>query len=246
MLEQKMKKDMLWLACRHHIMEIMLEAVVVQALGTSTGPEILIFKRFKKAWNTIAQTDFKTVTSDASTLNEVENITTDMISFAQKQLEQFQSRDDYKELLNLTIIFLGGIPEKGISFRAPAGLHRARWMAKAIYSLKIYLFGDQFKLIKREEKGIREICIFTVRIYLKYWFQAASGYCAPRNDLQLLKDLRRYEKINQAIAKVALKKFLGHLWYLSEELAFAFFDEVSLAIKRKMVDACTTKEWSIL
>jgi hypothetical protein len=36
-----------------------------------------------------------------------------------------------------------------------------------------------------------------------------------------------------------MKKFLGHLWYLSEELdAFAFFDnEVSLATKRKMVDA---------
>jgi hypothetical protein len=36
-----------------------------------------------------------------------------------------------------------------------------------------------------------------------------------------------------------MKKFLGHLWYLSEELvAFAFFDnEVSLTTERKMVDA---------
>ncbi|CAH0552594.1 unnamed protein product [Brassicogethes aeneus] len=36
LLEQKIKKDMLWLACRHHIMEIMLEAVLLQALGPST------------------------------------------------------------------------------------------------------------------------------------------------------------------------------------------------------------------
>lgn len=36
-----------------------------------------------------------------------------------------------------------------------------------------------------------------------------------------------------------MKKFLGHLWYLSEELiAFAFFDDnVSSETKRKMVDA---------
>jgi hypothetical protein len=83
-----------------------------------------------------------------------------MISFTQKQLKQFQPRDDYKELLNLTIIFLGGTPEKGISVRTPAGRHRARWMAKAIYSLKVYLFREQIKLTKREEKGIRKICVF--------------------------------------------------------------------------------------
>lgn len=41
------------------------------------------------------------------------------------------------------------------------------------------------------------------------------------------------------MSKVAIKKFLGHLWYLSEELvAFAFFDdEVSVETKRKMVNA---------
>ena len=41
------------------------------------------------------------------------------------------------------------------------------------------------------------------------------------------------------MADVALKKFLGHLWYLSEELvAFAFFDDaVSHDTKRQMVEA---------
>jgi hypothetical protein len=48
LLEQKMEKDMLWLACRHHVMDVSLEAVVLH--GTSTGPEILIFKTLKNAW----------------------------------------------------------------------------------------------------------------------------------------------------------------------------------------------------
>jgi hypothetical protein len=78
-----------------------------------------------------------------------------MVSFAQKQLKQFQPRDDYKELQNLTIIFLGGTPGKGI-FRAPAGLHhQATWIAKTIYSLKGYIFREQFKLTKREEKFMK-------------------------------------------------------------------------------------------
>jgi hypothetical protein len=47
---------------------------------------------------------------------------------------------------------------------------------------------------------------------------------------------------NADIAKIALKKFEGHLWYLSEELiALAFFDdEVPLDTKCKMVSALDT------
>lgn len=47
LLERKMNKNMLWLACRHHIMEIMLSAVVDQSLAPSHGPDIQLFKRFK-------------------------------------------------------------------------------------------------------------------------------------------------------------------------------------------------------
>ena len=46
-LEHKMDKDMLWLACRHHILEIVLESVVSTSLPASSGPNIQIFKRFK-------------------------------------------------------------------------------------------------------------------------------------------------------------------------------------------------------
>jgi len=108
LLEQDMDKDMLCLACHHLIMEIMLEAVVVHAIGCSSGPDILLFKRFKKSWNTIQSEHFETVISDASTLNEIENISTDTIIFASKQLEEFQPRDDHKELLNLYVLFTWG------------------------------------------------------------------------------------------------------------------------------------------
>ena len=155
---------------------------------------------------------------------------------------QFQPRDDYQELLQLTIIFLGGLPTTTISFRAPAGLHRARWMSKVIYSLKIWMFRRQIMLTKVEEEGIRNICKFGVRIYVKAWFTAPSAISAPRLDLQLVKDIEKYKQENVTISSVAIKKFLGHLWYLSEELiAFSFFDnEVSTETKRKMVLALDT------
>lgn len=237
LLEQKMEKELIWLACRHHILEIVLEAVVVSAMGPSSGPEILIFKRFKNYWPKIKQRDFQTAVSEQSTWSCIENIAADMIAFANNQLQKFQPRDDYKELLHLIIIFLGGIPDKGISFKAPAGIHRARWMAKAIYALKMYLFKHQLKITVKETKALTNICIFVVRVYAKYWFTAPVSCMAPANDLQMLKDLVLFEKYNQTLAKVAIKKMLGHLWYLSEELiAFAFFDDrISFETKRKMI-----------
>lgn len=239
LLEQKLDKDMLWCACRHHILEIMLEAVVILSLGPSQGPDIMIFKRFQTKWEFIDRSNYDTATSDEKLLGAVSSIASEIIAFAERQLEQFQPRDDYRELLELTITFLGGLPSRGISFKTPAGLHRARWMAKSIYSLKIWMFKRQFKLTKREEKGLADISLFTVMIYIKTWFQAPNAPSAPRIDLDLLKDLEKYKEHNAAIANIAMKKFLGHLWYLSEELvALAFFDDgVSVHTKRQMVAA---------
>ena len=96
--------------------------------------------------------------SEEQKANDLADITDEITAFAQSQLVQFQPRDDYRELPDLTITFLGGVPVKGMSFKAPAGLHRARWMAKVIYSLKILMFKGQIKLTAREEKGFKEIC----------------------------------------------------------------------------------------
>ncbi len=64
-----------------------------------------------------------------------------IIHFIEDQLATHkQLRDDYRELLELTMIFLGGIPKNGISFHIPGAVSHARWMSKAIYAFKIFLF----------------------------------------------------------------------------------------------------------
>jgi len=115
LLEQKLQKDMLWLACRHHVLEIVLEALVMQSIGTSKSPEIAIFKRFKEYWLLIDQMSFQTALTDKTTCNKVSDTANEIIAFAQNQLQTFQPRDDYQELLEVVIIFLGG---KGDIFQA--------------------------------------------------------------------------------------------------------------------------------
>lgn len=54
LLEQRLERDVLHLACRHHIFELILQAAIVESkLHISSGPDIAVFKRFKNAWNGI-------------------------------------------------------------------------------------------------------------------------------------------------------------------------------------------------
>ena len=105
-------------------------------------------------------------------------------------------------------------------------MHNARWMSKAIYSIKVWLFRSEFKLTKREENGLMQICHFVVTIYVRAWFSAPQVVSAPRNDLKFVQDLLRYQTVNAVVSNAAQRKFAKHLWYLGEELlGLAVFDE---------------------
>jgi len=75
------------------------------------------------------------------TLNKGEcDFLDEVISFCEDQITNIQSREDYKEFIELSIIILGGVPPRGIQFRLPDALHRVRWTAIAIYAMKIWMF----------------------------------------------------------------------------------------------------------
>ncbi len=130
LLEQEIGRFMLWLACRHHILEIVLAAVFASAMGSSSGPDILPFKAFQTKWDSIDQTKFSAGPNDEELRPYLDG---HLIEFYQDQLEEKQPRDDYQEFLELLIVVLG--EESRRPFRAPGAMHQAGWMAKATYSL---------------------------------------------------------------------------------------------------------------
>lgn len=90
-------------------------------------------------------------------------------------------------------------------------------MSRAIYSLKLVMFADQLTLTPEETKSLTSFCIFVIFVYVKYWYTLKSAITAPENDLKFLRDLMQYNEIDKPISDIAVKKFSGHLWYLSEE-----------------------------
>lgn len=235
-LEQLLENNLLYLACRHHTLEVVLKEVFNCKMGRSTALQPEIFRKFQTGWSKLDKNKYKTVIEDKNFRNRISN-PEQISNYLFEQLKIRQPRDDYKEFIQLCLIYLGRLPPEKITFRVPGAIHHARWMAKAIYCLKIYLFRDQFSLTDLERKAIEDICLFIINIYVKAWFNAHKPTLAPNQDLQLLKFLIQYRIIDKEVADKALSTIINHLWYLnSEQVAFLFFDDtLEKHVKTSMV-----------
>ena len=104
--------------------------------------------------------------------------------FCHQQLCKQQPRDDYRELLELTIIYLSGTPPRRIRFMKPGAINRARWMARVIYAIKIVLFKSQFHMTRREATGMK---IFAIGLYVLACMIVPVAASAPSYALELIK-----------------------------------------------------------
>jgi len=94
----------------------------------------------------------------------------ELLVYYDDKLKSQQPRDDYLELLHLSRTFLGLLEQRQdhVKFRAPGLMHHAQKIAKAIYSLKIYMFQDQFVFTAAEKKDVTDISLFVALIYSRY------------------------------------------------------------------------------
>ncbi|KAK2708513.1 hypothetical protein QYM36_014199, partial [Artemia franciscana] len=206
LLEQKLGKELLSLACRHHIMELVIGAAFRVCMGSTSSPEVPLFKRFQDYWRFIDTDKYETGIAADDVARLVDDIKQSTIDFANKHLEQSQPRDDYKEFLELVLIFL---------------------------HLQITCERSTIHVTRSDAPCQMDE---QIRVYLKAWISAPLASGAPYSDLLLLKSLLEYSSIHLAISKATSNKFSDHLWYLSPELVgLAFFDSrVSSSTKRLM------------
>ena len=165
-LEEKFERELLSLACRHHVMELVIESVFQVCMGSSSCPEVPLFKHFQAHWAFIDPDKYDVGVDSLDVLNIIRDVHESVKAFAFRHLEEAQPRDDYRELLELTLIFMGAVPRRGVHFMSPGAMHHARWMSKVIYYFNVWMFLAQFKLTPREDKDLRDVCVFVVHIYI--------------------------------------------------------------------------------
>jgi len=232
LLETALNRNLLWLACRHHMHEILLSDVFTVCFGPSSGPEVIFFKRFREKWDNLPSHQPKLSTTPLISASD------SLKSFITDELTQKHPRDDYLELLQLAGYMVGLKIEATV--RRPGAIHRARWMAKALYTLKIELLyeGNEkiLQLTGRQLQATQRFNRFVVEVYIQAWFSCRATVDAPSNDIQLINRLKDYN--DEAISKTGLKMMARHSWYLSPEMATVaiFSSLLSNSDKQKLVD----------
>ena len=254
-IQQKLDRALLWSACRHHVGEIILTHIFQDLkVEISKSPEVSLFSRFRKHYDLLPHTSDQPLSRfDSCSLSDAakEHVIVLKTEALQKaQSEQPIRRDDYLEFIELCLVFLDGLEEgKVITFRRPGALHKARWMAKLLYSIKICLLEQHIAKLPSgtivtacQIAKIRDFVNFATLIYSTWWLSCNSAVDAPWNDLKLIHSLLRYEAVNSTVAKSALRAFKQHLWYLTADLVpLALFSQlVPPAERRALADKLLT------
>ena len=63
MIEQELETDLLHLACRHHILELLVQTAFTTIMGSTAGPEVFMFKRFQSQWEFLDKNNFTTIST---------------------------------------------------------------------------------------------------------------------------------------------------------------------------------------
>ena len=127
--------------------------------------------------------------------------------------------------------------------QVPGAYDHVRFMAKAIYYIKMFLLLPQ--LIDRnlvdevDVSVISRMSKFVILLYGQYFLETALTSSAPRLDLQFWRNAKRYEVIDVDISIAVVNSVYRQMFYLTEELiAFALCDEnVSHSDKEDIVRA---------
>ncbi len=111
-----------------------------------------------------------------------------------------------------------------MTFPRPGALHKARWKAKLLYTLKLALMEQHFCFPQgtittrqqvAEDSGI---CHFHSHIYAKWWLTCEKAVDAAWNDLTLYHHLQAYKAVDEDIAASAIKALERQCWYLTGEM----------------------------
>ena len=129
-LQLQLQRQLLWLACRHHIAELILRSAFDSLFGDITGPEVVLFKVLRKTWDSL---DLQNIQLPNRIPAVYRGRVDPLLAFIDNRLDpanrDLLPRCDYKEYLELAKLFLGGsiTREKGYvySIQRPGADHHA-------------------------------------------------------------------------------------------------------------------------
>ncbi len=228
-IQLSLGRPLLWSGCRHHIGEVLLNQVFTDLkVESSRSPEVTLFTRLREKWNLLPQESSSQWSRYIPGNTEqplLGNLRAELVRCAKEVTDH--KRGDYHEFVQLCLVFLDadGEEQTAVTFQRPGALHKARWMAKLLYTLKLALMEKNIVLLpqgtittRQQVPKIRAFAIFITHIYAKWWLTCEKAVDAAWNDLTLYHHLQAYKAVDEGIAASAIKALERHRWYLTGEM----------------------------
>lgn len=96
LIQDKLGKPLIGLACRHHILELIVFQAIKQTVKKeSTGPDNVSFKTFQSTWDSIDKKKFQPCINDPKVAKYFMVDKKDLIEFLSDQMTIIQPRGDY-------------------------------------------------------------------------------------------------------------------------------------------------------
>ena len=139
LLQQLLNRQLLWLACRHHIPELILKAAFQSLFGKTTSPVETLFSTLKSSWKSLDLSNLSCPPTTACYRSSVDSILEFLDDRLLSDNLQHLTRGDYKELLELSKVCLGGTIERKKTYSyqlsRPGADHHVRWVSQCLYRL---------------------------------------------------------------------------------------------------------------
>lgn len=232
---KEVSSNVLFIQCRHHVLELILAKVWGILFAVSNGPNLDLCEKFSKVFDSIKANGHETGLELANFSN---NFVREHLALINQIAEGEMPRKDYKLFLDLISVFLGNQTVQLDSINLPS-TSKVRWMNKAIYCLAILLFRRHFQITPNEHSNLVRLAKFIIEVYFKYWFTCKNPITAAYNDFALINQIVSFPDVQ--IATAAFRSFSNHLHYLNPELVcLSLYDsrlsvEVKNSIRSKLI-----------
>ena len=233
-IERNVGHAILELECRKHVHEVHVTHANKAIFGLTKGPQKAHYKDFKTAWSSLKLDTTSLKLFDWEKYSEQKFLTCrakQSLEWAEDNLQNNTfPRDDYKELNELIVVYLGGEVHGGFVPKCKGAMHDARFMADSIYLLSMELFFNEYIMKSSMADKVQKMAVFVAIWHAPNFLKCSLAAAAPSNDLQYFYDMQDLFDVEDPdmsrIGAYVSDSIQRHTSYLkAPQVIFALFNE---------------------
>lgn len=191
LLEKELDRKLLKFPCRYHFHELVINEVYKKLFGATSGPLVVGTSDFANVWQKqkLGSCLPASALNDEDAFELIDSFTDSNGGRLEEILDQEFARDDYKELIQLSLTFLGKLVPRSLKPIGPVS--NARWMGKLIFGFKQYLLRNHIDLQDTILEKLRLFLCFAVKLYVLPFLKSPLAIKSVKNDIDWMKELHR-------------------------------------------------------